>query len=519
MDANSPTLASSTAAHRRFGYSSLDDPDEECRLSLGMGHENHCKSFPVYWCSEPAVGLTLPKPGIVALHCFYAIYHLGRDAAGRTPASSAAYQIFSVVSDLGVLPFYAFGALAIHNKGSDWATILADQALMSYFRPAVYYTLIGAGGMHALTLLLSCWLFWMFRKISRLPPDMNPLEDHLTARPKKHKRNKSSINTVSTESSDKRLSTPLEARRKSGIPYEDTSRPPTVPFMHTRTQSNLSSSSKNTLVNLPDRQYQIMSSSPRSSVASSPTKRASALGWSHNGVYTEVPLDETSRPPLTSNGSSQPRGPKFTENWMPTDSLISRTNQRNREMAAAKTSAANRGSKSYAALSQPYNDDDSDSEFGADADLAAGPHPNPLGQNPTGNHASTPPRARTPFYPNVISLTEVSPNVRPVSGSHDIADEKPGLAVPMGAQRNRQSSIQGDEAFFARPYGDLKSGTPPVMIGGNSRKVSSGNDFDSKYSSQPYERRNVSGKVAEEGRGGAGSRFSRYGQVSEQAEW
>ncbi|KAG7149460.1 hypothetical protein HYQ46_001629 [Verticillium longisporum] len=34
-------------------------------------------------------------PGVVLLHCAYAIYHLSRSASSRTPASSAAYQIFA----------------------------------------------------------------------------------------------------------------------------------------------------------------------------------------------------------------------------------------------------------------------------------------------------------------------------------------------------------------------------------------------------------------------------------------
>jgi hypothetical protein len=61
--------------------------------------------------------------------------------------------------------------------------------------------------------------------------------------------------------------------------------------------------------------------------------------------------------------------------------------------------------------------------------------------------------------------------------------------------------LYAEEPFYSRPYGDLKSATPPVMIGTN-RKVSSGNDFETKHQSGIYERRNVSGKIAEEGRGG-----------------
>ncbi|CAM1511106.1 Fc.00g086190.m01.CDS01 [Cosmosporella sp. VM-42] len=461
-------------------------------------------------------------PGVIAGHNVYAIYHLSRDAAGRTPSSSAAYQLFAGFSDLCVLPLYAFSALMVHNKADSWGTRLADQHLVDVFVPAVYYSLVGAGGLHVVSLSISFWLGYMFRKISLMPPDMNPLEDHLTARPK-HKRNKSSVTTLSTVEDEKRLSTPLEARRRSGVPYEGVSRPPTVPFLHTRAQSKTSLYSTASRADLPSRQYQVVPNSPRNSIASTATKRAPPSRSSHHGTYTEIPLDEpsTSRPSTSSNRNSQARVPKFTETWMPTDSLISRTNQRNREMAAAKTSADNRGSKSYASLAQPYNFDySSDGEYDdeniiihddndAETDISAGNRPHPLRLNPTDVQKVTPPRVKTPFYSLVNSLSEVSSNSRRVSASKDIADEKPGLAPANPSPRNRQSSMQTDEAFFSRPYGELKPATPPVMVG-NNRKISSGNDFDSKYASLPYERRNVSGKIVEEGRGGAaGSRFSR----------
>ena len=88
---------------------------------------------------------------------------------------------------------------------------------------------------HFITLILSIWLFVLFRKIVNLPPDMNPLESNLTSRA--HKRNKSSVSTMSIYD-DKRTSQQSEAR--SGGPYEGLSQPPTMPFMHTRNNSGTS---------------------------------------------------------------------------------------------------------------------------------------------------------------------------------------------------------------------------------------------------------------------------------------
>ncbi|KAH7133457.1 hypothetical protein EDB81DRAFT_803969 [Dactylonectria macrodidyma] len=466
-------------------------------------------------------------PAIVTANCLYAIYHLCRDSSGRPPASSSAYHLFSAMTDVSATPIYAFCALTVHNKADGWKTVLANQDLMHIFVPAVYYTFIGAGSLHLVSLSTSLWLGWMFRKISLMPPDMNPLEDNLTARPK-HKKAKSSVTTLSTMDMDSRISTPRDSRRMSGLPYNGTERPPSVPFMHTRTGSSTTVESRGS------RQYQIVPGSrdsiasqipgSRGSIASRDTKRASATRSYRRDTYTEIPLNDpsSSRPPSSSNRNSQTRPAKFTETWVPTDSLISRTNQRNREMAASKTSAQNRGSKSYEALTERYyHGDSSDDEYGDeniqihnddDETLGGELRPHPLRLNPMETDRATPPRAKTPYFPLGNSLSEVSPNTRRVSASQDIADEKPAFALAKPSPRNRQSSIQTEESFYSRPYGELQSATPPVMVG-NNRKVSSGNDFDSKYVSGAYGRRNVSGKVAEEGRGGVvGNRFSRFGR-------
>jgi hypothetical protein len=45
------------------------------------------------------------------------------------------------------------------------------------------------------------------------------------------------------------------------------------------------------------------------------------------------------------------------------------------------------------------------------------------------------------------------------------------------------------------------------MVGGNNRQVSSGNDFSNKSGSRGLNQRDVSGKIAEEGRGGNANRW------------
>jgi len=442
------------------------------------------------------------------------------------------------------MPLFGFGAVATQRQSAQWTTRLSNPDTLTYLVQALYYLLIADGGLHFLTFSISLWLGLMFRKITLMPPDMNPLEDHLTSRVR-HKKNKSSVSTAySNYSGDKRLSTPLEDRRRSGLPYEDVARPPTIPFMHTRAGSVESmGSSRDSRLNLPSRQYQITpGNSPRQSTGSAELKRISmpAMGRSSNrGSYMEIPLHETassSRPgsgaTTLTNGSNangvreSPRIGKFTETWSATESLISRTQERNRAInAAALEAERKRASKSYEALTQRYSYPDSDSESDRDENNLAGSdfeddigsnlHPNPLRSNPptppTGTPPRTAPRPKTPYSPfRSSALSEVSLNDRRVSGSRDIADEQPLSALVNSRYRN--SSIQPESGFYAKPYGELKPATPPIMVG-NNRQLSSGNDYDLSSASTAFGRRHVSGKAVEEGR--AGGRFSRYGALEE----
>lgn len=460
------------------------------------------------------------------LHCAYGIYHLSRRAGGRTPASSAAYQLFSAVSDLCVLPIYAFGVYVARLNGSGWGNLFDDKSLMQYFVPAAEYTALGAGALHLVSLCLSIWLGVMFRRIALMPPDLNPLEDRFTSRVR-HKRNKSSIATTSTGESEKSFSSSPAERRRSGMPQQDLSRPPTIPFMRTRANSGSSYNSRDSRGDLPSRQYQIVpgNASPRASVVSTDLKRLSGLPPSHRSSYGELPLGEAgatnvSRPSsgLESSGArGQQRVAKFTETWSTTDSLISRTQQRQRMMQPT-SQGQNRHEnpyRSYEALGQRYDagdgaDSDSDHDdhnlAGSDFenDISVGLHPQPLRSNPL--------RVKTPYHPGRKStLCEVSVNSRQSSGTYDIADEKhatPSAPVP---PPHRATSIQRESEFFSKPYGQLKPATPPIMVGSN-RQASSGNDYEGKVSST-FGRRNVSGKVVEEGR--ADHRYSRYRVLNE----
>ncbi|EAQ87927.1 hypothetical protein CHGG_04546 [Chaetomium globosum CBS 148.51] len=386
---------------------------------------------------------------IVILHCIYSVFHHVRPAGARTPGSSAGYQFFAGLSDLCVLPLYAYGAIMTRNKNEEWKTTAPpdDPDVVKYMVPSVFYGLIGAGGLHLISLAISLWLGLMFRRIAYMPPDMNPLEANLTSRV--HKRNKSSVTTTSTYSDEK---------RESEL-YDGSSSPPA---------------------------YQVPTSN-RNSTTSQDLKRMSAPPPpAHRASYTEIPLGETgassARPvsvhsscpstgsvpsyraePVSPAQTVQPRSAKFTETWYASESLINRTQQRNRATPTPKNKAA------YASLDASDGDDNSDSENDTFYTPARGTttnnenanHPNPLRSNPLATNdnttatPTTPRRPRTPFsrLRNSV-LSTISPNDRRVSGSQDITDQThthstKALAIgSSGGPRNRLSSIQPDGAFF-----------------------------------------------------------------------
>ncbi|EOO01447.1 hypothetical protein UCRPA7_2966 [Phaeoacremonium minimum UCRPA7] len=321
--------------------------------------------------------------------------------------------------------------------------------------------------------------------------------------------------------------------------------------MATRTGSRDSIGTRDSRVELPSRHYQITpGNSPRNSATSADLKRMSAPPSanrsSYRGSYSEISLyDQDSRPgssrPSTGTVVSQvtisnaqapkPRAAKFSEAWYASESLVNRTQERNRAMNAQNAASKRRA---YEALNQSYDMPESDTESDNDAendensgDLGSSTkqHPNPLRSNPTPLSAVSA-RPKTPHY-SAVALSEVSLNDRRVSGSKDIADEMPGrtlTASPSKAKRNtwapapaprvRNSSIQPEDAFFAKPYGELKAATPPIIIGAN-RQVSSGNDYDMSNRYATFGRRNVSGKIAEEGLAGGNGRYSRYSVLND----
>ena len=179
------------------------------------------------------------QAAVAILHTVYAIYHLSRPSKGRTPASCASYMLFASVMDVGLIPFYVFTALMARMElqvtpgaTGRWETLFKDDKITEKIVRATFLIGVVDGSIHLVSLVLSIYLAVIFRKISNLPPDMNPLEDNLTSR---HKRKKSSL-------LDNRMSqattTTANSKRESKEVEPLVSPTRSVPFMQTRNDSH-----------------------------------------------------------------------------------------------------------------------------------------------------------------------------------------------------------------------------------------------------------------------------------------
>lgn len=416
-------------------------------------------------------------------------------------------MLFACLIDISIVPFYAYISLAAKTKQTTWTISLSDQSLLRIFTEVLFYAATVGGGLHLVSLVISGYLALTFRKITQLPPDMNPLEDNLASR---HTRNKSSVSTFTAvgSPSERRLSrgSNLGDKRRSGAPYEDLDPPTTIPFLHTRTNSNESfqtnqSSPRTSRTHSPARynahkpgqsaRHSFPDFKQAPSVSSSP-KRAS------HHTYTAVSASEISQ---TAEGSiSNSNNDSGGINWFTNDSL-GKKGKRNsapdsRPRSHQKPYTSNKSSYHPLPL-DPSAVDDYDDNFLLPSPLIENP-PTPRHNFPTSSSRYS---SQTP--------STITPENHEHSSSADITDESSGWPLPLRSPEIREltpkplrtrDSGSGD-SFKSKYYGDLKSATPPIMVSGGriERQVSSGTDFVGQGESY---RRDVSGKIAEEGRGG-----------------
>ncbi|KAI9824438.1 MAG: hypothetical protein M1832_001973 [Thelocarpon impressellum] len=414
------------------------------------------------------------KPGVAVFHTIYAIYHLSRRASGRTPTSSASYMLFAAAADTSLLPFYVFTALLANRSPEGWHTVFTDPAADDKVVRALAVMAVSAASLHLVSLVLSLYLAVVFRQIGRLPPDMNPLEANLTSRSAaRHKKRDSYVTEDEKRASKATLSSDSSSPRSSRAQNPMRA----VPFLHTRTDSRESLSSSNARSTLPS---QLPSSPPRSSLARGTPPRSPPKQYQRIAHPTAAAITPAPSSPAKS------RSALLSDNWFtyedhePTPLSPKRSGPRASDASTVSSmrSSELRLSAFYEPLPQVYDDVDID-------DVSTPPRLHPLEANPP-----------TPPPPSSVS------------------QQQPGLRL---GSLNRA----GPGSLKAKLYGDLKAATPPLMVGewrptpvekdvppavGSRRVVSrtSGLQVESTARGNGERRREVSGKVVEEGRAGTG---------------
>lgn len=225
--------------------------------------------------------------------------------------------------DAGLIPFLVLTAILSRNQytqginvSGHWQTLFNTVDATFRIVYSTFLVSVVGGSLHLVSLIISIYLAVIFRKISKLPPDMNPLEDNLTSR---HKRNKSSrIDNRTSQSTD---GTATNHGSKAEDPLM--SPPRTVPFLHTRTESlaNLPHSSSSPRVSRVDNVSPLYDESERSfernlhknmNTQSSPTRASSAYSdANHSGQARPISI----HPPSNRPESITPTIVDESENW------------------------------------------------------------------------------------------------------------------------------------------------------------------------------------------------------------
>ncbi|WPG97309.1 Hypothetical protein R9X50_00008300 [Acrodontium crateriforme] len=182
-------------------------------------------------------------PAWDTLVTLYSVVHLSRPAKARTPASSASYHFFSLFTDAAILPFYAFMALVANNNlqggtasPNSWSSFFGSGAPLTQLQQAIWLGSAAVGGLHLISCFLDIWLTLIFRNITRLPPDMNPLEDNLTSRRSVKHKHKNSEYTLASDVSTSEKKSAFMSGSTLDLAGSEVSR--NIPFGQSRNDSS-----------------------------------------------------------------------------------------------------------------------------------------------------------------------------------------------------------------------------------------------------------------------------------------
>lgn len=409
--------------------------------------------------------------------------------------------------DAGFIPFYVFTVL-MSRRNSDmqagevgrWRSMFPTDEDTNKILMTTWLTATATGGLHLLSLFVDMYLLIIFRKICKLPPDMNPLEDNLTSRRKtKHKHKNSSMSAIQplVGNNEKRFSaqstvggdrmSQFDPLLGKDIPSPDKNQ---VAFMHTRNNSEMTysphtpQSARQSRGDLNHRNDLLRRSETPDN--ESLAQRKSMLAQQANikrHTRAESFVTESSKdqqyytPPPTAKANaleatgdlSLQRNSRETlqeDNWFVYGDDQDHEQEEHYPAPAPKQSVFNSGAanKGYNTLS-PYDDDVSDVED--EPELEQPMVPQPLRMNPP-----TPPPAQ---------VFDHKKNTPPPSRS-GLQRTQTTTSISTDATFNRSHSRSGTPK--SRYYGDLKAATQGVLSNSPTNSPSS-SPKKSSFRNQP----------------------------------
>lgn len=520
--------------------------------------------------------------------------------------------------DVALIPLYIYIALATNsnrqlpvpqykadgeevNGNWRWTSFFNTQADTNLLLQVTFLVSAVMGGLHLISCTFDLYLIVIFRKISNLPPDMNPLEDNLTSRRSakhKYKNSNATLTSSLTDLSDaekKRLAhlsgSTLNDSRNS-VAKDSFMESRSIPFGHSRTGSKTTlafsphspESARRSKHQYDGQQdvYREAATSPRRSRyeirpdgklevrtrrgppsptkrgptvvetmnVTSPYSRSGSLSPSKHENFVDIPNIISHRPtsssltartespaipnaaPSKSLVKSEQQGPLLKENWYVLEDDASDLGMPSRDQTPTPLASTAESSKQYSEGYQSLHDrHDSFEPVNHYRD-------NPGMPKPLGMHPPTPPApepeddsftASSQHRGNgdgvIRSLTAASRYTESSSVYSESAPSLKSSAAPKGkyygdlaaATRGIRNSNNTDSRDNYA-YGGLPPPSPqPSRTPSPEKKVRvisrTGADIadenvlyvpDGRFGMRS--RRDVSGKVAEEGRGGSWSR-------------
>ena len=464
-----------------------------------------------------------------------------------------------------MVPFYVFIALCANQSWNEEPGV--DGRWTSFFNAQhtttmlIFGTFIGgaiAGGLHVISICFDLYLVVMFRRIARLPPDMNPLEDNLTSRPTrasrhKYKNSEATLTSSSTDDMSEKKQhhlsgSTLSVDRQSRISAMKEPETRAIPFGHSRMNADTSFSPHNPeTARLSRQQFEDVTL-----YAGSHSARNSRINLNGDRPSRSRPNSPSKHASMVENIQERPVSSRPGTRPAPTGDIYNRhpiTTVPNPVYSSALVKSnpkQNLLKDNWYVFEQDANSDTGDAHHRDDRRDSFDPQP--LRMNPP-----------TPTMIQDENLDPEEADSMPYKQHRNYEPLDSGVArtATVASHTTETSSIYSESApslFSGRPnnstpkrknYGDLIAATRGVRGTAYSKldqnlppspeqpRTSSpskregrvisrtgvdipeppphnNNNYATKQSSSPYRglrgRRDVSGKIAEEGRGGGGGR-------------